>query len=71
MSRFGVIRDPVTGTPANVESNGGLAVNIQDQHSRAFDVFFSQDSGAATTLTTNVVEDAYTILCTTGHGLVQ
>jgi hypothetical protein len=56
---------------ACVETNGGLAVNVQDQHSRAFDIFFAQDVGAPTTLTADVIEDAYTISVTTGHGLVQ
>jgi hypothetical protein len=54
-----------------LESNGAIPVNIQDQHSRAFDLFFAQNVGGPTTLTTDVVLDAYTILVTTGHGLVQ
>jgi len=66
-----ILTDATTGENARVESEGGLAVNIQDQHSRAFDVFFSQDNGTATTLTTDAVYDAYTISVTTGHGLVQ
>jgi hypothetical protein len=64
------ITDPVTGEIAQVESNGALAVNIQDQHTRAFDLFFSQDVGSPTTLTTDAVEDEYSISVTTGHGLV-
>jgi len=63
------ITDPVTGKIAQVESNGALAVNIQDQHSNAFDLFFSQDVGSPTTLTTDAVEDEYSISVTTGHGL--
>jgi hypothetical protein len=58
------------GNVADVESNGGLAVNVQDQASRAFDIFFSQDVGSPTTLTVDGVEDAYSISVTTGHGLV-
>jgi hypothetical protein len=54
-----------------LESNGAIPVNIQDQHSRAFDVFFQQDVGSPTTLTTDVIEDAYSISVTTGHGLIQ
>jgi hypothetical protein len=65
------IEDATTGTTVNVESEGNLAVSVQDQHSRAFDIFFSQDVGSPTTLTTNAVYDAYTVLVTTGHGLVQ
>jgi hypothetical protein len=34
------IVDPNTGTKVAVESNGGLAVNIQDQHTRALDLKF-------------------------------
>ena len=74
MSRFEemVIKDGCgTDQLACVETNGGLAVNIQDQHSRAFDVFFAQDVGSPTTLTIDAVLDAYTISVTTGHGLVQ
>jgi hypothetical protein len=65
------ITDPVTGKIAQVETNGALAVNVQDQHSRAFDLFFAQDVGSPSSLTTDVVQDAYTLLATTGHGLVQ
>jgi len=61
----------MTFIPLPTESNGAVPVNIQDQHSRAFDVFFSQDVGSSTTLTTDVVEDAYVISVTTGHGLIQ
>ena len=34
------IIDPVTGLAANVEQNGGLAVNIQDQSSTPIDSYF-------------------------------
>ena len=64
------IIDPVTGKQVQVESNGGLAVNIQDQHSRAFDLYFAQDVGSSTTLIADTVAEAYTMSCTTGHGLV-
>jgi hypothetical protein len=63
------IVDPITGEPVRVEPNGGLAVNLQDQTSRAFDLFFTQDVGSPTTLTTDTVIDSYSISCTTGHGL--
>jgi hypothetical protein len=49
------------------ESNGALAVNIQDQHSRAFDLFFSQNVGSPTTLTADTIIDSYSISVTTGH----
>lgn len=62
--------DGTTGKEAAVETNGGLAVNIQDQTSRSFSLYFSQDVGAQTTLTTDAVKDAYSISVTTGHGLV-
>ena len=47
-----------------LESNGAIPINIQDQHTNAFDLFFSQDVGAATTLTTDAVEDAFSISVT-------
>jgi hypothetical protein len=65
-----IIVDPITGEPANVEQNGGLAVNVQDQTSRAFDLHFAQDVGSPTTLTIDTVAGNYSISCTTGHGLV-
>jgi hypothetical protein len=64
------ITDPTTGAMAAVESNNALAVNIQDQHTRAFDLFFQKDVGSPTTLTTNAAVDDYSISVTTGHGLV-
>jgi hypothetical protein len=54
-----------------LESNGAMPVNIQDQASRAFDIFFTQDVGSPTTLTTDTVEDTYVISVTTGHGFVS
>jgi len=56
-----IIVDRTTGQEAQVESNGGLAVNIQDQTSRALDLYFIQALGAPTQLASNTVEDAYTI----------
>jgi len=55
---------------APLESNGAVPVNIQDQHTRALDVFFSQVVGTPTTLTTDTIEDSYTISVTTGHGIL-
>lgn len=80
---FGVQKSQYTGNGVTVtntvdtvitsplESNGAIPINIQDQHSRAFDVFLTQDVGSSTTLTTDVIEDAYTMSATTGHGLIQ
>lgn len=48
------IVDPVTGKNVNVESNGGLAVNIQDQTSPLFDLYFLQAIGAPTTISSAV-----------------
>jgi len=70
MSLFGVIRDAVTGTTVNVETNGGMAVNVQDQHTRAFDVFFSQTVGTPTTLSIDAVINAWTVTLTAGHGAI-
>jgi len=53
-----------------LESNGAIPVNIQDQHSRAFDLFFSMDVGSPAALLANTVEGSYVISCVTGHGLV-
>jgi hypothetical protein len=55
---------------APMEFNGAFPVNIQDQHSPAFDLYFSQDVGAPLTLAADAEEDAYSISVTTGHGLV-
>lgn len=52
------------------EANGGIPVNLQDQHSPAFAINMSQEVGSATTLTTDATADAWSISVTTGHGLV-
>lgn len=51
-----------------LESNGAVPINIQDQHTRAFDVFFSQTIGSPTTLTTDAVINTYSVSLTAGHG---
>lgn len=56
--------------PMPKDPNGSMRVAIQDQASKAFDLFFSQDVGSPTTLTTDGVKDAYSISVTTGHGFV-
>lgn len=65
-----LIREVDATIVSPLESNGAIPVNIQDQHSRAFDVFFAQNNGTPTTLTIDGVEHAYSISVTTGHGLV-
>lgn len=53
-----------------LESNGAIPVNVQDQNSRTFDVYFGQTIGTPTTLTTDAVIDSYSISVTTGHGIL-
>jgi len=48
---------------------GGLDVNIQDQHSRSFDVFFSQVVGELTALEVSAVINEWDITLETGHGV--
>lgn len=52
------------------ESNGAIPVNIQDQHTPAFDAPFSQVVAAPTTLAANAVENTWSIEVTTGHTFV-
>ena len=61
------VRDIDTGKNLQIESNGAAAVNIQDQHTPAFDAFFSQ-AIAQTTLSVAGVIDEYTVTLTGGHG---
>ena len=69
------IVDAYTGTPAEVEKNGGLAVNIQDQTSKPIDVFFSQSISNFTLSTDNIESGVsslvYTFEATGGHGIVS
>lgn len=55
------ITDETTGKTAAVETNGGLAVNIQDQHSLALDLRFIQAQGPPTTLSVQANPDDKTI----------
>ena len=64
------ITDSTTGQRAAVEQNGGLAVNIQDQHSLALDLFFIQAQGAPTTLATQADPDETTLDLTDVTGFV-
>jgi len=52
-----------------LETNGAIPVNIQDQTSRAFDVYFSQIVGVTSTLVNTAVIDSFDIVVSTGHGI--
>jgi hypothetical protein len=65
-----ILVDPTSGTQTRVEANGGLAVNVQDQASRAVDLFFAQDVGSPTTMIMDTTADSYVVYLATGHGLV-
>jgi len=54
---------------APLESNGAVPINIQDQHSPALDLYFSQFISDLT-LQENVTVGDYDINLTTGHGVV-
>jgi hypothetical protein len=51
-----------------LESNGAVPINIQDQHSPAFDIYFAQII-ANITLQANATASEYTINLTPGHGV--
>lgn len=61
------ITDPETGKQANVESNGGLAVNIQDQHSPVLDIYMHRHLGSVT-LANNLAIGDYSFDFVAGHG---
>ena len=50
------IKDPTTGKQVSVEANGGLAVNIQDQHSETVDLYLYR-LDASPTLTSSIAVD--------------
>jgi len=58
----------VPGNPR--ESNGAIPVNIQDQHSRTFDIFFSQVTGDPTALDSDASINEYSFDAVTGHGII-
>ena len=73
MSRFEeiVIKDGEFGVNlARVEVNGGLAVNVQDQHTTALDLRFIQPQGAPTTLTVETVPEDMTVTVASTVGFV-
>ena len=51
-----------------LESNGGTPVNIQDQTSPAFDLYFIQQVGVPSTSIATATEDTYSFDVTAGHG---
>jgi len=61
------ITDETTGVQAQVELNGGLAVNIQDQHSKALDLRFIQTTNS-TTLSADADPDDMTVTITSTTG---
>jgi len=68
----GPLDETTGGLPVHIvsplESNGAMPVNIQDQHTKAFDLFFSRNVGVPSSLILDTVEDEYTIEAATGHG---
>lgn len=62
------IADKDTGATVRVGAEGCMDTNVQDQHTRAFDVHFSQQIGGLLTLAVDAVINDYTITLTTGHG---
>ena len=61
-----MIRNP---TEIQVEANGGLPVNVQDQTTRAFDLQMNRILNSFTLASDGVV-DSYTLTLTTGHGVI-
>lgn len=62
------ITDEVSGDTAKV-TNGGLDINIQDQHTQAFDLHMGKGNGA-TTISAAAVVDTYTLTLTSTVGFV-
>jgi len=64
------------GTPANVNivgpisAGGNLDVEINDQHTRTGDIFFSQRIGTNLSLQAEAALDAWEITMPTGHGIL-
>lgn len=59
------------GTEAVRVTNGGLDINVQDQHTRALDLKFGRSVGTPTTLDGVSVVDAYTLDLTDATGFVD
>jgi len=52
-------------------STNGADVNVQDQHTRTFDVFFSQVVGEETALEVSAVINEWAVTLVTGHGALD
>jgi hypothetical protein len=64
------ITDPNTGTIVAVETNGGLAVNIQDQHTRMLDLpFINANPANFTTLTADASKGDFIVSVTQTTGM--
>ena len=61
--------DPDTGRSASVESNGGLAVNIQDQTSEVIDLYAHNDLEVVTLASNTNIDDTEVTLVA-GHSVV-
>lgn len=64
----------ITGVVSNETAkvtNGGLDVNIQDQHTRALDLYFVRADGAPTTLASPAVVDQYELTLASAAGFVD
>ena len=61
------LHDPADGEASRI-TNGGLDINVQDQHTKPFDVFFQQIIATGITLAIDAVINAYSVNFTTGHG---
>lgn len=64
-----MLTNPETGVQAQIELNGGLAVNIQDQHSLALNLTFIQSQGV-TTLVNDVNVENTELTLTSSAGFV-
>lgn len=69
-TEFSTLISPTTGTQARVEMNGGLAVNLQDQTSKALDLAFINALGQ-TTLSADADPGDTTITVTSTTGFVD
>lgn len=65
----GIVVNATTGTPWNIGPNGGGDVNIQDQHTRALDLKFTQGV-AVTSLTADTVVGSRVISVTSVASMV-
>ena len=63
-----IIKDGTTDETVKV-TNGGLDINVQDQHTRALDLKFIKAEGPPTTLTAATAVDDMTIAVTSATGL--